>query len=115
MAKKKDNKVVKQNVNDELVQPTNSNANNTNEEHNPPLSVGYINDVAVSKTIGLSELYYAKKCNEILLSHYNNLVTIVPSYDSDYTEISFKLNKFKKINEQIMNKIEEKILNIDLC
>lgn len=115
MAKKKDNKVAKQNVNDELVQPTKSNENNTNEEQISPLSVGYVNDIVVSKTIGLSELYYAKKCNEILLSHYNNLTTIVPTYDSDYSEITFKLNKFKKINEQIMNKIEEKILNIDLC
>ena len=72
-------------------------------------------EIQKQKTIGFDDLYYAKKCNEILMSYYNNLVRIVPTQDNEYHNVLSKLNNLKSIDNRIMNKMEEKILNIDIC
>ena len=72
-------------------------------------------EIQKQKTIGFDDLYYAKKCNEILMSYYNNLVRIVPTQDNEYHKVLSKLNNLKSIDNRIMNKMEEKILGIDIC
>lgn len=72
-------------------------------------------EIQKQKTIGFDDLYYAKKCNEILMSYYNNLVRIVPTQDNEYHNVLSKLNNLKSIDNRIMNKMEEKILGIDIC
>jgi hypothetical protein len=117
MGKKKNVKNVTKNEENNVIVETvtvNETTNNTVENNNVIPSQNIIEPV-VNNTMEFSDLYYAKKCNEILMSHYNNLVRIIPTYDSEYGDVLLKLNHLKSVDTKIMNKMEEKINNFNLC
>lgn len=62
-----------------------------------------------------SELFFYKKCNEMLLNHYDNLTRIINPQDNEYNEAVEKMSRLRAKDIQIMGKIEEKVLNSSLC
>jgi hypothetical protein len=118
MGKKKNVKNVTKNEENNVIVETvtvNETTNNTVENNNDVIPSQNIIEPVVNNTMEFSDLYYAKKCNEILMSYYNNLVRIIPTYDSEYGDALLKLNHLKSVDTKIMNKMEEEINNFDLC
>ena len=73
------------------------------------------NNTALDNEMTFTELYNMKKCVDILLSNYDNLIRIVTPRDKEYHERLTQMNKIKLINNELMNKIEEKVLNTKIC
>lgn len=118
MGKKKNVKNVTKNEENNVFIETvtvNETADNSVGCNNDVIPTQNIIEPVTNNTKEFSDLYYAKKCNEILMSYYNNLVRIIPTYDSEYGNVLLKLNHLKSVDTKIMNKMEEKINNFDLC
>lgn len=79
------------------------------------ITIPYENDTTLDNGMTFTELYNMKKCVDVLLSNYDNLIRLVAPSDKEYHERLAQMNKIKVINNNLMNKIEEKVLNTKLC
>jgi hypothetical protein len=79
------------------------------------ITIPYENGTTLDNRMTFTELYNMKKCVDILLSNYDNLIRLVTPSDKEYHERLAQMNKIKAINNNLMNKIEEKVLNTKLC
>ena len=79
------------------------------------ITVPYENNTTLGNGMTFTELYNMKKCVDILLSNYDNLIRLVTPGDKEYHERLAQMKKIRAINNNLMNKIEEKVLNTKLC
>lgn len=79
------------------------------------IPIPYENGTTLDNGMTFTELYNMKKCVDVLLSNYDNLIRLVTPSDKEYHERLTQMKKIKTINNNLMNKIEEKVLNTKLC